>query len=114
MRVIMATVLLVTIACGAAIAGELGPVGARVTIRGRLSDTPWQHMIGNVPGKQPAYLDLDDKHQTVIYWAKPLACRGMLELTGTVIEVRGPEKRPRPGHEVVERHLDVITARCVD
>jgi hypothetical protein len=101
-------------ACGA---GELGPAGSRVTLRGRVSDTPWQHMMTSVPGKEPAYFDLDDERQTVVYWTLPPACRGDIEVTGTVIEAKGPGKRPGGGQSsevVVERHVDVATARCVD
>lgn len=110
-------VLVAALLAGACGASELGPAGTRVTVRGRVSDRPWAHMMTSVPGKQPEYFDLDDERQTVIYWKVPVTCPGDIEITGTVIEARGPGKRPGGGQSsdiVVERHVDVATARCVD
>ena len=96
---------------------ELGPAGTQVTLRGRISDTPWAHMMTSVPGKQPAYFDRGDR-QTVVYWATAPTCPADIEITGTVIEARGPsKKRPssaEPVEEFVERSIDVDTTRCVE
>src|SRR5688572_31707951 len=64
--------------------------GAKTAARGRYSKTPWQHMMGGVPGKKPEYFDLEDRHQTVIYIDQPIQCADLVEVVGTVMEVSGP------------------------
>jgi hypothetical protein len=88
-------------------------------VRGRVSKTPWQHMITGVPGKTSAYFDLDGgKGQTVVYWKNAPACAGDIEVTGTVLEVRGASKRPgeresKADESVRELQLDVTSTRCL-
>jgi hypothetical protein len=120
--------LLVAIAAGLGLlacshapgARDLGPAGTRVTLRGRVSNKPWQHMMTTIPGKSPEYFDLDDTHQTVIYWATPPTCAGAIEITGTVIEATGPAKRHPSDDDAgapktfTERSVDVDSARCVE
>jgi hypothetical protein len=111
-----AAVLLVMVGCSHG-ARELGPAGTQVTLRGRISNKPWAHMMTGVPGKQPAYFDHADR-QTVVYWATAPSCPAEIEITGTVIEARGPsKKRPsstEPVEDFVERSIDVDTVRCVE
>jgi hypothetical protein len=92
--------------------------GEPVVARGRISNTPWQHLIGHVAGKQADYFDLEDGGQTVVYLAKPISCPGLVEVAGTVKEVRGSSKRPGGPDTKVddsygELHIDVDSHRCL-
>jgi hypothetical protein len=93
--------------------------GATVTVQGRVATVIWQHLVGPVPGKLVAYFDVEgEDRQTVVYWKEPPACTGLIEITGTVIEVRGPSKRPgekdaKVDESYSELHIDVESARCV-
>lgn len=86
--------------------------GDAITLRGRVSSTPWQHLMGRVEGKSDAYLDLaGGREQTVVYWRAPPSCPGDVEVTGTVLEVAGTAKGSK-GEGVRELHVDVSAARC--
>jgi len=85
-----------------------------VRARGRVSKTPWQHIVGSVAGKRSEYFDLSGGGQTVVYTAKPLACPGTVEVDATVIEIGGESKRPgKAGEGYRELHLDVHSHVCV-
>lgn len=85
-----------------------------ITLRGRVSKTPWQHMMTGVPGKSDAYFDLGGgKEQTVVYWKAPPSCAGDVEVVGTVLEVKGASKGGK-ADEIRELHVDVSSARCVE
>lgn len=93
--------------------------GASITLRGRISRQPWQHLIGHIAGKTPEYFDLDGgKEQTVVYWAAAPACPGDVIVEGTVYEVRGGSKRPgdegdtKTPADYRELHVDVTSTRC--
>jgi len=91
--------------------------GERVMVRGRISQTPWQHMITSVEGKRAEYFDLEGGGQTVIYARDLPPCAGTLEIEATVLRVAGPGKRPgrdTRADEYVELQLDVGAARCLD
>src|SRR5262245_56071183 len=94
--------LLVLVACSTSRSPPppIPPPGSHVELRGRISDTPWAHMMTNVDGKQPAYFDHDGDRQTVIYWSSPPRCpnHGDIVIAGTVIEARGESKR-RPSDD---------------
>lgn len=99
---------------------ERWKAGERVTIRGRVSKTPWQHMMTGVPGKRDAYFDLESGNQTVVYWkAPPKDCEGgLIEISGTAMVLVGPGKKPgaKPSKADKAWHefqVDVDTARCV-
>ena len=90
--------------------------GQTITLRGKISTSPWQHLTSGVADKQEAYLDLQGgKEQTIVYWKTPPACAGEVVVTGKVIAVRGQSKGPK-GEEsnIEELHVDVATARCID
>ena len=98
-------------------------VGARpeapITLRGRVSETPWQHMMTSVAGKSDAYFDLaGGKEQTVVYWKDPPTCAGDVIVSGKVLEVSGPAKAGGPERKIYEPHrelhVDVEDARCAD
>ena len=94
--------------------------GATITVRGRVSQIIWQHIMTGVEGKKSAYFDLDGEksQQTVVYWKDPPTCNGTIEVTGKVLEVRGGSKRPGGATKVDESYselqIDVEHARCVD
>ena len=66
-----------------------------VTVKGKISNIPWQHIIGSVPGHNlQEYFDLEDKNQIVIYLKSAISERGMISITGKVVEVKGGSKKP--------------------
>jgi hypothetical protein len=89
--------------------GELArAVGTRVVVHGRISALPWQHLVAPPAGRAHAhYVDLSGEHaQIVVYAAEEIRSSAELELTGTVIEVLGTEKRARAGEAPLrELHL---------
>ena len=89
--------------------------GVEVTAVGRVSDMPWQHVMGAVPGKTAEYFDLAPDDQTVIYVAGKLECSGQLEVEGRVKEVSAGSKRPsKTGPQrITEMHIDVTRHRCL-
>lgn len=43
--------------------------GHTITLRGKVSTSPWQHLMSGVQDKQEAYFDLQGgKEQTIVYW----------------------------------------------
>lgn len=90
--------------------------GQPITLRGRVSTAPWQHLTSGVQDKQEAYFDLGTgKEQTVIYWSTPPGCAGEVVVTGKVISVRGHSKGPKGAERNIEElHVDVESARCLD
>lgn len=105
----MMTVLLLLLAVD-------GGASVNVTARGKISKTPWQHLMGSVPGKTSAYFDLEDGGQTVVYWKEAPKCAGLIEVTGKELIVRGGSKRPgapSKGDEFVEHHIDVMLVKCL-
>ena len=88
--------------------------GSTITIRGRASSTPWQHMILDVPGKSDGTFDLEGgSEQTIVYWKDPPTCAGAMIVTGKVLEANGA-RRGGKGGEIRELQLDVESARCVE
>jgi hypothetical protein len=88
-------------------------VGQKVVIEGRLSKTPWQHMIRWPEGYgEIAYFDFELGRQTVLYAKAPVDCPGFLMVWGTVVEVRGESKRPGSDAPAVEYHILVEKIEC--
>ncbi|HOX47033.1 MAG TPA: hypothetical protein PK668_25780 [Myxococcota bacterium] len=92
------------LACAAAAGGEekrpmlhlSGRVGERVELAGKKSRIIWQHMIGQVEGKQAEYFDpADGGNQIVVHVEGGLASEDPVVLWGKVLEVRGESKRPK-------------------
>jgi hypothetical protein len=76
-------------------------------------------MSAAIEGKEEHDFDLEGGGMTVIHAASLPACDGVLELRGTIVELRGPAKRPGHGPTKVdetytEMHVDVARARCVE
>lgn len=88
-------------------------VGRKVVLEGRLSMTPWQHMIHWPDGYgQIAYFDYELGRQTVLYSKSPLDCPGFLTVWGTVLEIKGESKRPGSDAPAVEYHILVDRFDC--
>lgn len=90
-------------------------LGKKITIEGRISDIPWQHLIMSVPThKHIYYFDLLDGYQIVIYAKEVIDCSENLIVEGEVIEVRGPSKRPSKIDDInyVEYHILVDKWDC--
>lgn len=88
--------------------------GRKVEIAGRLSRTPWQHLMANPEGYGLSYyFDVGD-FQIVLYSKSAIACSGPLAVRGTVIKVRGSSKRPgsKADESYVEYHLAVDDWTC--
>ena len=91
-----------------------------VTVRGVISTIMWQHLMTSVPGKKSGYFDVDgESQQIVVYWKEAPKCVAQIEITGKVVPISGPSKRPKGtiGTKVDETYselqLDVESARCV-
>jgi hypothetical protein len=81
--------------------------GERVELRGRVSNTPWQHLIANPEGfPHSCYFDVDD-YQIVVYSKQPIVCQGLLSVRGAVVKVQGSSQRPgtKADETFVEYHL---------
>lgn len=94
--------------------------GQQVIVYGTLTDEVHQHMVQPPPEHQKiAYLRPDSGGQMVIYLAKEVApCRGALKLSGRVLELRGPSKRPggppsKVDETYVEHQLQVENSLCL-
>jgi len=81
--------------------------GEAVTVEGKVSKEPWQHMIDPVAGKSAEYFDLDGGGQIVVYAAGKLPEGQRLRLSGKALELKGTSKRPGSKEAVLERQLDV-------
>jgi hypothetical protein len=96
-------------------AGEMRScTGKKVELTGRISDTPWQHLIGNPFGYgESYYFDVKD-FQIVIYARTPITCPGEITVRGKVIKVQGPPKREggKVDETYVEYHLIVDEWSC--
>ena len=92
-------------------------VGKNITLKGKISDIPWQHMIKDVENcNHIYYFDLEDGDQIVIYSKAEIQCTRSLSVTGEVIEVRGKSKRPGKIDDItyVEYHIIVDDWECLD
>jgi hypothetical protein len=88
--------------------------GKKVELKGRISDTPWQHLVGSPAGfPYSCYFDVD-RFQIVVYSKTPIACPGALVVRGTVVEIRGSSKRPgtKADESWVEYHLAADSWEC--
>jgi hypothetical protein len=86
----------------------------RVVVRGKISAVPWQHMVGaSAEFPHAEYFDLEGGFQIMIYAREPISCAGTLEVTGTVVAISGPGKRPSPDEPIhTEYHIQVDTWKC--
>ena len=92
--------------------------GLPVVAQGKISDRPWQHLVGSVEGKTAEYFDLQDGSQIIVYVTETPDCPEGVRVSGKVIEIRGASKRPgeaesKAGGDFSELHIDVASFRCV-
>ncbi len=80
--------------------------GKTVTVTGRISDVPWQHIIANEPGHPFSYYFDVGPEQTVIYAKTGIECGPGLTVTGTVIEVGTKSKKP--GDDQTYREYQIL------
>jgi hypothetical protein len=92
----------------------LGPYkDALIQIEGRISQIPWQHIIGAPEGYgEIYYFDLQGGGQIVIYAKTPIVCDGPLTVWGRVVEIQGQSKRPDTKAQVSEYHITVDRWEC--
>lgn len=86
--------------------------GRKICLKGQISRTPWQHMIGMIDGYPVAeYFDVDD-YQIVIYSKEPIQCTGSFLVYGMVIKIEGEHKNPARKESATEYHLRVDKWEC--
>jgi hypothetical protein len=87
--------------------------GKKVCLKGRISRTPWQHMISVQQGYPiPDYFDVGD-FQIVIYSREPVRCKGDVLVYGTVVLIEGETKNPNRKESATEYHLKVDRWECL-
>ena len=80
-----------------------------ITIKGIISTIPWQHTIGSIKEfSYIEYFDLEDSFQTVIYSKSELPKGKLLEIKGTVTEIKGRSKRPKDEQNENYREYHII------
>lgn len=89
--------------------------GDTVEVVGKISDMPWQHLVG-MHEAYPYfyYIDIEGGGQIVAYSAKEIACEGRIKLRGKVIEAGGSSKRPGSDEEYRELQLLVRSFECLE
>jgi hypothetical protein len=88
-------------------------IGQDVVLEGKVSQTPWQHMIQDLPKKVITYFDLDGGNQIVVYTTEEIPCTGRIRLEGRVILTEGESKRPGSKEKYSEVQLDVTRWSCL-
>ena len=87
-------------------------VDKKVKVSGRISDMPWQHLIGNFEQyNEIYYFDIKDD-QIVIYGKEAIVCSSSLTIYGTVIKVSGKSKRPGSNEVYTEYHILIDKWEC--
>ena len=93
-------------------------VGKKIVVKGKVSTVIWQHIIGSIKDYPFAkYFDLEeDGFQTILYSKKNIEPNETLEITGTVIEIKGHSKRIDEIDEdnYSEYHILVETFRDIE
>jgi hypothetical protein len=90
-------------------------VGKSVTLQGKITDLPYQHVMAPPAGTKHDYYFNLDKSQIVLYTVEEISCGTTLEVTGTVLEIQGAAKRgAKPGDSYYkEYHLNVASWKCI-
>ena len=92
-------------------------LGEVITLNGKISQIPWQHLIGFIEDfKHENYFDLDNGEQIVIYTRTPILCRGTIKVKGTINKTEGKSKRPQPPEDnyYYEYQMLVETWECLN
>jgi len=88
------------------------PVSKSVTLTGKISDRPEQHMID--PQDNYPYMDYfdTDSRQYVIYTKEKINCSGDFTLKGNTIEIEGTSKKPGSDEVYTEEQILVNSFEC--
>lgn len=87
--------------------------GNRISVMGRISDVPWQHIIAGFDDcPYSYYFDFGDD-QTVIYCSEEIACTGEIIVYGTVVEVGTRSKKPGDDTRYTEFQIRVDRVDCL-
>ena len=87
-------------------------VDKKVKLTGKISEIPWQHMIGYFEEYgEFNYFDVQD-YQIVIYSKSLINCKKALVIYGTVAEVSGQSKRQDSEEVYTEYHVIVDRWEC--
>jgi hypothetical protein len=90
-------------------------VGKTLTIRGTVSNCPWQHLIQPCPEyPKEFYFDLPNHDQIVVYSKQNLPEKCQLQLTGIIIEIHGGPKKPKMGITKVDASYSEYQMLVVD
>lgn len=100
--------LLLLLGAAAASAGGWS-TGQTVSVTGRVSKVPGQHLIRSERAADAVYFDVDGKGQIVAYVRGGLSTEGRVRLTGTVVSAEGRSKRPGSSERYTELQLDVTS-----
>lgn len=88
--------------------------GDRVELIGKVSNTPWQHLIKKPEGYIFIdYMDFEDD-QLVVYSKEFIECEGEVKIKGTVFQLEGTSKRPGSEEPYNELQIAVDEFECVD
>jgi hypothetical protein len=88
------------------------PVSKTVTIKGKISNRPEQHMID--PQESYPYMDYfdADNKQFVVYTKEKINCSGETTITGKTIEIKGSSKKPGSDEFYTEEQILVNSFEC--
>ena len=90
-------------------------VGKDITLVGKISDTPWQHLIDiSKEYRNIYYLDYESGEQLVFYTKIPIECKEKIKIIGKVIRVVGKSKRPDSDATFIEFQIVADTWECLD
>ncbi|MCG3226653.1 MAG: hypothetical protein H7645_07025 [Candidatus Heimdallarchaeota archaeon] len=89
-------------------------LGKEITLKGRISETPWQHMIDTSHNFDHIYyLDLEGGDQIVFYSKEPVVCSSSIKIEGKVIRVVGESKRPGSDTTFIEYQIVAEKWECL-
>ncbi|MBN1495049.1 hypothetical protein JW911_04960 [Candidatus Peregrinibacteria bacterium] len=111
---LLITVIFLFSGCGQPQAQEPEQKIEKVTLTGKISDIPEQHMINFPEGYLYSdYFDTD-KLQYVIYSKEKIACSGEFTLKGSMIEIEGTSKKPGSDEVYTEKQIIVDSYVCTE
>jgi hypothetical protein len=89
-------------------------IGKEIILKGKLSDTPWQHMIDTSQKYENIYyLDLEGGDQIVFYSRNPVECKDEIMIKGKVIRVVGKSKKPGSDITYIEYQIVAEEWECI-
>jgi hypothetical protein len=91
-------------------------LGNIITLKGKLSNIQWQHMIKFVDTHQNInYVDLRNDYQIVVYTKEEITCDKQIELKGKIIKLRGSKRsKSKVNDSYVEYQMIVDSWKCIE